>query len=108
MDIRPDSDLDLRKEIAADAAEPEVAPSIFVRAGQFFLVPLAIVTSCVAVYLFFQYMVSEQTGPKDLISEIRTGGAVARKHAARISEIDRKSTRLNSSHVQPSRMPSSA
>ena len=76
------SDLDLRKEIAADAAEPEEAPSIFVRAGQFFLVPLAIVTACVAVYAFFQYMVSEPNAPSDLIGEIRTGGAVRRKHAS--------------------------
>ncbi len=75
-------DLDLRKEIAADAAEPEEAPSIFVRAGQFFVVPLVIVTACVAVYAFFQYMVSEPNAARDLIGEIRTGGAVARKHAA--------------------------
>jgi len=82
MENRPDSDLDLRKQIAADAAEPEAPPSIFLRAGQFFLVPLGIVVACVAVYLFFQYMVSEPGSPKDLIGEIRTGGAVARKHAA--------------------------
>jgi HEAT repeat protein len=82
MDIRPESDLDLRKEIAADAAEPEEAPSIFVRAGQFFIVPLAIVTACVGVYVFFQYMVSEPNAPHDLIAKIRTGGAVTRKHTA--------------------------
>ena len=83
MDIRPDSDLDLRKEIAADAAAPdEPPPSIFVRAGQFFIVPLGIVAACVAVYLFFRYMASEPHAPKDLVAEIRTGGAVARKHAA--------------------------
>lgn len=82
MENRPDSDLDLRKQIAADAADPEAPPSIFLRAGQFFLVPLGIVVACVAVYLFFQYMVSEPGTPKDLIAEIRTGGAVARKHAA--------------------------
>ncbi|HEU4338510.1 MAG TPA: HEAT repeat domain-containing protein [Planctomycetota bacterium] len=82
MDNPPGSDLDLRKEIAADAAEPQETPSIFVRAGQFFLVPLAIVTACVAVYAFFQYMVSEPYAPRDLIGEIRTGGAVARKHAS--------------------------
>ena len=82
METRPDSDLDLRKVIAADAAEPQESPSIFVRAGQFFLVPLAIVTACVSVYAFFQYMVSEPNAPTDLIGEIRTGGAVRRKHAS--------------------------
>lgn len=82
MDSRPDSDLDLRKEIAADAAEPESTPSIFVRAGQYFIVPLAIVTSCVAVYVFFRYIASDSHSPKDLLAEIRTGGAVAKKHAA--------------------------
>ena len=82
MDTGPDSDLDLRKQIAADAAEPEETPTIFVRAGQFFVVPLAIVTACLGVYLFFRYMVTEPHAPKDLISEIRTGGAVGRKHAS--------------------------
>jgi HEAT repeat protein len=77
-----DSDLNLRKEIAADAAEPEEAPSIFVKAGQFFLVPLVIVSACLGVYLFFRYMVSEPNSPRDLIAEIRVGGAVSRKHAA--------------------------
>jgi HEAT repeat protein len=82
MENPPGSDLDLRKEIAADAAEPEEAPSIFVRAGQFFLVPLAIVVACVGVYVFFQYMVAEPNSARDLMAEIRTGGAIARKHAA--------------------------
>ena len=82
MDSRPDSDLNLRKEIASDAAEPEQAPSIFVKAGQFFIVPLVIVCACLGVYLFFRYMVSEPNSPADLISEIRVGGAVSRKHAA--------------------------
>jgi HEAT repeat protein len=82
MDSRPDSDLDLRKEIAADAAEPEETPSIFVRAGQFFLVPLVIVTACVGVYAFFQYMSAGPGSPRDLITEIRGGGAASRKHAA--------------------------
>jgi HEAT repeat protein len=82
METRPDSDLDIRKEIAADAAEPVETPSIFVRAGQFFLVPLAIVTACVGVYIFFQYLVIEPNSARELISEIRSGGAVARKHAS--------------------------
>ena len=83
MDKPPDPDLDLRKEIAADAAaEPEAPPSIFVRAGQFFLVPLVIVAACVGVYYFFRYVVSDPHTPGDLLAEIRTGGAVARKHAA--------------------------
>ena len=33
---------------------------------------------------------------------------LSRKHAVTMSEVDRKSTRLNSSHRQQSRMPSSA
>ena len=82
METPPGSDLDLRKEIAADAAEADAPPSIFVRAGQFFLVPLVIVAACVAVYLFFRTMVSDAHAPRDLIAEIRAGGAVTRKHAA--------------------------
>src|SRR5262245_33513670 len=82
MDSRPDSDFELRKEIAAGAAEADAPPSIFVRAGQFFLVPLVIVAACVAVYFFFRYMAPDPHAPHDLIAEIRTGGAVTRKHAA--------------------------
>ena len=36
------------------------------------------------------------------------GSAAAASHARRIRRLDRKSTRLNSSHIQKSRMPSSA
>src|SRR5262245_25526257 len=83
MEKPPDPDLDLRKEIAADAAaEPEERPTIFVLAGQFFLVPLVIVAACVGVYFFFRYVVSGPFSARDLLAEIRTGGAVARKHAA--------------------------
>src|SRR5262245_52700895 len=83
MDTRPDPDLALRKEIAADAAEPEGRPTIFVRAGQFFLVPLGILAALLGIYLLFSYvMVSEPHSARELLSEIRSGGAVARKHAS--------------------------
>src|SRR5262245_12168547 len=82
MQNSPDSDRDLRKEIAADAAEPEETPSIFVRAGQFFLVPLVIVTACVAVYAFFRYMAAGPGQPPNLLTDSRSGGAASRKHAS--------------------------
>jgi HEAT repeat protein len=82
MEHPPDPNLDLRKDIAADAAEPEEKASIFTKVGQFFLVPLAIVTVCVGLIAFFQYMTSEPGSARDLITDIRGGGAVSRKHAA--------------------------
>ena len=43
-----------------------------------------------------------------MLDEIRSMDWIPRSVHERITLLDRKSTRLNSSHVQPSRMPSSA
>src|SRR5687768_17454721 len=82
MGTRTETALDPRQEVAEDAAEPVEPPSIFVRAGQFFRGPLVSVAACGGVYGFFQYMVSEPNAPLDLVQEIRSGGAVSRKHAS--------------------------
>ena len=42
------------------------------------------------------------------LMEMQNGQATVFTHAMLIRSLDRKSTRLNSSHYQPSRMPSSA
>jgi len=92
MSEQPESELELRRKIAAEASGAEEAPSIFVRAGQFFLVPLGIVTACVAVYLFFTYLVSDARKPQDLVQEMQTGGQASRKFAAHqlVAEIRRQ------------------
>ena len=49
----------------------------------------------------------ERTPPQDLVAEQGVlGGMLLSKDA--IADVDRKSTRLNSSHIPLSRMPSSA
>ena len=48
----------------------------------------------------------KDSGVKEVITALRKGSPTAAK--AKASGIDRKSTRLNSSHVKRSRMPSSA
>ena len=45
---------------------------------------------------------------KDCHPDANGGDKGAEQRFKELSEADRKSTRLNSSHVQPSRMPSSA
>ena len=49
--------------------------------------------------------------PDDIVSEMNLDGhsaVVTLTHDPKLDDIDRKSTRLNSSHIQKSRMPSSA
>ena len=47
-------------------------------------------------------------GGKEVWTERKTKAVMPHDHAHVIAEADRKSTRLNSSHPNPSRMPSSA
>ena len=51
--------------------------------------------------------VADNTGAKEILC-IRVMGGSTRRYASIGDTIDRKSTRLNSSHVKRSRMPSSA
>ncbi len=62
------------------SGDPERA-SIFLRAGQFFLVPLLIVLVCVGIYWFFSYLVAEQGTPAEWMATIRTGGQQSRLQA---------------------------
>lgn len=78
----PDADRALRERIAEEASSPEErAPSIFLRAGQFFVVPLLIVLACTGIYLFFSYLVGEQGSPDEWLQTIRTGGRHSRVQA---------------------------
>ncbi|MBI4563905.1 MAG: HEAT repeat domain-containing protein [Planctomycetes bacterium] len=88
-----DPEFELRKKIAETATSEDARPSIFIQATQFFVVPLGIVLVCVGVYLFFSYLVSEERQPQDLVERLRTGGAVARRHAAHqlVAEVRRQS-----------------
>ena len=51
-------------------------------------------------------LIGDKVNLEDRLDEMR--GEVEREVAEKVTEGDRKSTRLNSSHITPSRMPSSA
>ena len=53
-----------------------------VRAGQLFVIPLAIVLACVGVYLLFSYLAGERGTPREWIEELKRGGTAARRQAA--------------------------
>jgi hypothetical protein len=75
---------DLRKEIAAQAAglrEPE--PSLWLKAGQLFLIPAGIVAVAVSLYLFVGWMTShEEHTAIEWVTMIRTEGRRSRSYAA--------------------------
>lgn len=79
--LMPDADRALRERIAEEASSDEKAPSIFMRAGQFFLVPLLIVLACTGIYLFFSYLVGERGSPEEWLQAIRSGGRHSRIQA---------------------------
>jgi HEAT repeat protein len=74
-------DLELRKQIAADAQTGATAASPGVRLFQFFLVPLLIVGVCVLLYAFLAYVVANPRTPQDWLQDIKEGGPNTRNHA---------------------------
>lgn len=79
--VDQDQDRELRKRIAESEAADQ--GSIFTRALQFFVVPLAIVAACLVVYLSFKWMSGGGVrGTPDIIRDLREGGPKARAQAA--------------------------
>ena len=69
-------------------------------------------TLCVIVVIALGVFIYEVSGPKPIDFAGGKGVALSAYHGGDPTgvpvELDRKSTRLNSSHITPSRMPSSA
>ena len=71
------------RRIAAVAATPPANGSLTSRmVGQFILFPLAIVLVCAAIYLLYGLLTQEERSARDLLNEVRAGGASRRWQAA--------------------------
>ena len=75
-------DRELRQQIAADAQLGATEASPTVRAFQFFLVPLIIVTLGFLLYWGLSHMVANPRKAEDWLKDVKEGGLNTRPHAA--------------------------
>lgn len=82
-DIIPPTVDELRKQIAEQASGREPVPSIWVKAGQLFLIPAGIGAVCFFLYWFISWLTHEEEfSAPQLVSMIRTEGVRSRGFAA--------------------------
>jgi HEAT repeat protein len=95
-----------RREETPDVPVGSEDVSFGVTVTQFFLIPALVVIACVALFMFFGWMVSEEKSSVDYLHDIKTGSATRRWQAAfelakQLDNLERQSDREDLDELVP-------